>query len=198
MIGLNRQSVAEVQLPILQALIGKSRDQIETDVFESRFSKQRDRAARVIRSVRTAQRYELAVEERLDADARAIYPDFQPPIDLRSGKCRWINFDRNFRVAFHNKRRTAREDEFVQLLSGNYRGRPAAKVYRVHRSAISRLFGKVFTPVGDLAAHGADISPGQLFKKIRRIEIAVSALACAKGDVNIDASSTLHSAIISR
>ena len=66
---LERQSVAEVGFPICECLLGKTRDQIQTDVLEACFSKQIDRVSRVIRSVRTTQRHELAVEERLNADA---------------------------------------------------------------------------------------------------------------------------------
>src|SRR6266850_4866722 len=52
MLRLERQSVAEVRLPIRECLLRKSRDQIQTDVLEARFSKQIDCVSRVIRSVR--------------------------------------------------------------------------------------------------------------------------------------------------
>src|SRR6266567_3405809 len=199
MLGLNRQRLTQVELPIRQVLFGKSRDQIETNVFEPCFLQHFDRAARVIGGVRAAKRDKLRIDERLRADACAIDAGAQPLCYLRFRKRRWIDFDCDFGVRRNVKRRAARHDQLCQLRCIDDRRSTAAKVNRVHLSAsTTRYLGQILSPVSYLAAHRVDVAPGQLFKEIGRVEIAIGALAFAEGDVNVDANWLLHSGIISR
>jgi hypothetical protein len=78
------------------------------------------------------------------------------------------------------------------------RGSSAAEKYRVYLNSIAGFPFESLTPVRDFASDGVDVASGERFKEVGRVEIAIGALALAKRNMDVDAGSLLHFAIVSR
>lgn len=152
---------------------------------------------------------ELAVDERLDADARAVDPGRPPPVELLPGKGRRIDFDSYLGVRLHVERCAAGLDERGEVRGFDYRGRAPSEKDRIDaRAAFEPAPGAVFTGravagseevavARDLAGNAICVARGEVREEVGRVEVAIRALALAEGYVNIDAD-LFHPEIIAR
>src|SRR6185295_1171997 len=148
--------------------------------------------------VSAAERNKLAIDERLNADARAIDTRRQPPFHFVARKRIRVDLDCYLATGRDFKGLRATPSQQCKLLGRDDRGSSAAEEYRVYLNSLAGFAFETLTPVRHFASDGVDVASGERFKEVGRVEIAIGAFAFAKRNVDVDAGSPLHGAIISR
>ena len=138
-----------------------------------------------------AERDKLARDKRLRADARPIDPRLAPACYLLAGQRGRVYLDCYLRVFIYLEPVAARANEQVEMRVLDYRGRPAAEIYRIYRGPVLSL-----APVGDLFCNRLDVICGEGLIIIGRIEIAVGTLPGAEWDMDVYARLFAHAMII--
>src|SRR5216683_4539028 len=112
--------------------MGETSDQINVNVRNPR----RPQAGNILEHgralVQTPYRRRFPVDKRLHAQADAIHPTTPQPIEhIRCKSSRGALYS-DLRIRLHIELRPHRAKDLLQLIGGEYRGRPSTQVDRVH------------------------------------------------------------------